>query len=41
MDVVVVGGVIDSFEEPLELTQCPAVDDQDEGNSHRTSRGSI
>ena len=41
VDVVVVGGVVDRFEETLELTRGSAVDDQDEGDPHRRRRGGI
>lgn len=41
MDVVVVGGVVDGFEETLELTRGSTVDDQDEGDPHRHRRGRI
>lgn len=35
VDVVVVWGVVDGFEETLELTRGSAVDDQDEGDPYR------
>lgn len=41
MDVVVVRGVVDGFEETLELTRGSAVDDQDEGDPYRHELGSI
>lgn len=35
MDVVVVGGVVDGFEETLELTRRATVDDQHKGDPYR------
>lgn len=41
VDVVVVRGVVDGFEETLELTRGSAVDHQDEGDAYRRRLGSV
>lgn len=41
VDVVVVGGVVDGFEEALELARRSSVNHQDEGDSHRVGRDAL
>lgn len=41
MDVVVVRGVVDGLEEPLELARGPAVHNQNEGDAHRRRMGGV